>query len=305
MPAKTPAGSVALMRRCARWAVWGGVALAVVACGGSDDSQVSAEVASSTMTLALEPDSLPQEASSQVAQPLFHIAPVVLNAPDDADVRDANASAVMSPKQQTVPNEFRGLSTRGLTLPKLEEVRMKAAQGMPSASQEDGAMPLAGSGVVTTYSVAQVRAAYGFSPLPAVGSKPVGAQAAALGAGQTVYIVNAMHNPNVAAELAAFNQKFGLPTCTTKVLPPGTALPLAPASVSTGCELWVAYSSAAGAITATPPAYNAGWATEIALDVQWAHAIAPLARIVLIEAPDASVNSLAAAIRLANSMGPG
>jgi hypothetical protein len=53
MPAKTSAGSVALMRRCARWAVWGGVALAVVACGGSDDSQVSAEVASSTMTLAL------------------------------------------------------------------------------------------------------------------------------------------------------------------------------------------------------------------------------------------------------------
>lgn len=305
MAAKSLIGSDALMRRCARWAVWGAIPLAVVACGGSDGSDASADLATSTMTLELAPDSLPQEASSQLAQPLFHIAPVLLNPPDDADVQDANASAVMSPKQQAVPNEFRALSTRRLTLPKLEEVRMKAAQGMPSAPQEGDAMPLAGSGVVTTYSVAQVRAAYGFSPLPAVGSKPVGAQAAALGAGQTIYIVNAMHNPNVAAELAAFNQKFGLPTCTTKVLPPGTALPLAAASASTGCELWVAYSSASGAITATPPAYNSGWATEIALDVQWAHAIAPLARIVLIEAPDPSVNSLVAAIRLANSMGPG
>src|SRR5256885_12271787 len=52
-------------------------------------------------------------------------------------------------------------------------------------------------------------------------------------------------------------------------------------------------------------AYNAGWATEIALDVQWSHAIAPLARIVLIEAPDASTNSLLRAVQLANAMGPG
>lgn len=305
MSAKSLEGSMALMRRCARWAVWGAIPLAVVACGGSEDPEVTAEVASSTMTLELEPEWLPQEASSQVAQPLFHIAPVVLNAPDDADVQDANASAVMSPKRQAVPSEFRALSTRRLTPSKLEEVHMKAAQGISFASPDGGVLPLAGSGVVTTYSVAQVRAAYGFSPLPAVGSKPTGPQAAALGAGQTVYIVNAKHNPNVAAELAAFNQKFGLPTCTTKVLAPSTALPLAAASASTGCELWVAYSSASGAITSTPPAYDAGWATEIALDVQWAHAIAPLARIVLIEAPDASVNNLLAAIRLANAMGPG
>jgi hypothetical protein len=32
------------------------------------------------------------------------------------------------------------------------------------------------------------------------------AQAAQLGAGQTIYIVDAYHDPNVAAELAAFNQ---------------------------------------------------------------------------------------------------
>ena len=58
-------------------------------------------------------------------------------------------------------------------------------------------------------------------------------------------------------------------------------------------------------MTASAPAYDSGWATEIALDVQWAHAIAPLARIVVIKAPDASVNGLSNAVKLANNMGPG
>jgi subtilase family serine protease len=149
---------------------------------------------------------------------------------------------------------------------------------------------------VTTYTPAQIRAAYG---LPAL----AGATPAQLGAGQTIYIVNAKHDPNIAAELAAFNTKFGLPGCTTRTLAANAALPLAAAS-KTSCELVVAYSSGAN-LTATAPAYDSGWATEIALDVQWAHATAPLARLVLIEAPDAGVASLSNAVALANKMGPG
>jgi hypothetical protein len=126
-----------------------------------------------------------------------------------------------------------------------------------------------------------------------------------MGAGQTIYIVDAMHDPNVVAELATFNQKFGLPACTTRSIATNATLPLAAAAPADGCTLSVVYSSAAGAMTGSAPAYDAGWATEIALDVQWAHATAPLARIVLIEAPDASINSLSAAVRLANAMGPG
>jgi subtilase family serine protease len=149
-----------------------------------------------------------------------------------------------------------------------------------------------------------VRAAYGLPALPAAGSVLNAAQAAQLGAGQTIYVVGARHNPNVAAELAAFNQKFGLPGCTTKAIAVTAALPLAAASAS-ACELSVVYTTTTGSRTATAPAYESGWATELALDVQWAHATAPLARIVLIEAPDPSVNSLLGAIRLANAMGPG
>ena len=39
--------------------------------------------------------------------------------------------------------------------------------------------------------------------------------------------------------------------------------------------------------------------------MQWAHATAPLARIVLIEAPDGSLKNLLGAVTLANAMGPG
>lgn len=154
------------------------------------------------------------------------------------------------------------------------------------------------------YTPAQIRAAYQLPALPSSWSNLSASQAAKYGAGQTIYIVDAMHDPNIAAELNAFNTAFGLPTCTTSVLTPTTALPLASADVSKGCEFAIAYSNAS-AITATPPTYDSGWATEIALDVQWAHATAPLARIVLIEAPSASVNDLLGAVNLANAMGPG
>jgi subtilase family serine protease len=46
-------------------------------------------------------------------------------------------------------------------------------------------------------------------------------------------------------------------------------------------------------------AVDAGWALEISLDVQWAHAIAPNAKILLIEAQDSSLNSLLDAISYA------
>ncbi len=289
----------------ARWALLSVIPLVVMGCGGSADPEGSNEVASTTTTLQVSADTLAPEVEGLLAQPTFHIAPVVLEAPDDMDVQDANQSALSAPKSQQVPEVFKALSTRRLTPYTLEEVQQKSASMSWAAPKDAAVAPLAGTGVVTTYSVAQVRAAYGFGALPAVGSKPSGVQAVQLGAGQTVYVVGAKHNPNVAAELAAFNQKFGLPACPAKVLPATTGLPLASASLATGCELWVAYGTASGAIASTAPAYDAGWATEMALDVQWVHAIAPLARIVLIEAPDPSLNSLLGAIRLANAMGPG
>lgn len=281
------------------------------ACGSNSDNaslnQAPAAIATATTTLSADVAQLPETAAAQIAQPTFHVAPVLLDTPTDIDAFNRSASALMGPRQQAIPEEFQQLSDRGLTVTAMQEVQaQQGAQGARVRSLPGNSViqPQATSSVVSTYTPAQIRAAYGLAALPASMTGLTAAQAAQLGAGQTIYIVDAYHDPNVAAELAAFNQKFGLPGCTAKTLAATSALPLA-APATNACELVLAYNTASGTLTGTAPAYNSGWATEITLDVQWAHATAPLARIVLIEAADASLNSLLGAVKLANAMGPG
>ena len=184
-------------------------------------------------------------------------------------------------------------------------------------SQGASAPTLTPSAAATTTTVtpavfnpAQIRAAYGLAALPSSYSNLTAAQAAALGAGQTIYIVDAYHYSNVLTDLAAFSAKFGLPTCTTVTVNASTKLPLATPPTN-ACNVAVVYTDVAKTspltpkITTTVPAYNAGWASEIALDVQWAHALAPLARIVLIESQSASMNGMMAAVIQAKSIGSG
>ena len=282
------------------------MAASLASCGGGGSSATdnvtmqAGEIAASLTTLSSQ-DGLPPDVPATLqAQPTFHVAPVLLPEPGDQDVADPGASAAMQPSLKAVDAGLAALSTKGLTLGKLEAAHLKAQAAEGGAT----AAPLA-TGAVATYTPAQVRAAYGLPALPATGAAPTAQQWAQMGAGQTIYIVAAYHNPNAAAELATFNQKFGLPACAAKLLPAVTALPLAAPAANAGCELWVAYANTSGGLASAAPAYDSGWATEIALDVQWSHAIAPAARIVLIEAPDASVGTLSAAIRLANAMGPG
>lgn len=297
------------------------VLLSLAACGGDDGAApgpgssalAQADDNATVLSWSAEEAEAAAELASTVAQPTFHAAPVLLDEPDDTDVHNPNASALKAPRVQVVPAEMRALSTRGLTADALAAAQRSRAL---SAGAGAGAEPvslespeaisraLAAGTAVSTYTPAQVRAAYGLPALPAAGATLTATQRAQLGAGQTIYVVVAKHNPNAAAELAAFNERFGLPTCTTKAVPVTTTLPLPPAS-STGCELSVVYSTNAGGMTATAPAYDSGWASEAALDVQWAHATAPLARIVLIESVDPSLNSLLGGIKLANAMGPG
>ncbi|MBF9267375.1 peptidase S53, partial [Acidovorax cattleyae] len=301
MPHSADAPSLPAHRRRGSpgWTLAALAALLTSCGGGSGTEGVAArngDVAASATTLSSSTDVSAPVPDALVAQPTFHIAPVLLPEPTPQDAADAS----MQPRTTPVDAGVAALSTRQLTPDRIEAAIAQSLRA-PSAGSAQEARA---AGVVTTYTPAQVRAAYGLPALPTPGAMPSAQQAAQMGAGQTIYIVAARHNPNVAAELATFNQKLGLPACTAKVLPAATALPL-PAPAAAGCELWVAYATAACALAGTAPAYDAGWATEIALDVQWSHAIAPAARIVLIEAPDASVNALTAAVRLANAMGEG
>ena len=97
----------------------------------------------------------------------------------------------------------------------------------------------------------------------------------ATGTGQTIAIVDAFDDPNIAADLATFDTTFGLP---------------APASFKKVTQT--------GATTGYPTA-DANWALEIALDVEWAHAIAPGAGILLVEAKSASFADMDTAISYA------
>ncbi|MBC3907454.1 S53 family peptidase [Undibacterium umbellatum] len=281
------------------------------ACGG-DSSQISksniasppAEIATGISTLAATLAVLPTDIAMPDAQPTFHLAPVLLDPPADMDMMDASQSARMLVAVQAVPHDVQrvhGVLGRGLTVSAIRSLPRQQFAPVPAT---DTVLPMAGTAQVLTYTPAQIRAAYGLPALPDGMSKLSATQAAQFGAGQTIYIVNARHDPNILAELNAFNQKFGLPACSVKNIPVTTSLPL-PAASASACEFSVVYSTSAGGMSSTVPAYDAGWATEIALDVQWAHATAPLARIILIEAADASMSNMVGGIRLANAMGPG
>lgn len=282
----------------------------LTACGGGGDGAGAAATAQVGSGDSTDTGAASTLATAQVS-PTYHLAPVLLDAPGDTDMARPSASARMAPHTTTVPEALGGLSSRGLTVPALQAAAAGGAAGArariasTSASAEGEAVrPMAAGSTVVTYTPAQIRAAYNLPELPDLSGSITDTQAAQLGAGQTVYIVNAYHDPNIAAELAAFASRFGLPGCDAASIDPSASLPLASASTD-GCTFSVVYATSSGGMTASAPAYNSGWATEIALDVQWVHATAPMARIVLIEAPDSGIASIANAVALANAMGPG
>ncbi len=108
---------------------------------------------------------------------------------------------------------------------------------------------------------AQMKAAYGFSASNTVG------------ASQTIAIVDAYDLPTAEKDLNVFSTQFGLPACTT----------------ANGCFLKVNQTGGT-----KYPKYNSGWGLEIALDIEWAHAIAPGAKILLVEASSSSFTNLLA-----------
>ena len=261
-------------------------AATLAACGGGSDApQATVEAA-------------PAASAGVEVQPTFHMAAAQLDEPADVDADGRSASASLAPHRFAIDNAVAGLSTARLTPERL------AAARRTSVASASGSKPAATAITSAVYTPAQIRAAYGLPLLPATGATLSAADAAAFGAGQTIYIVDAYDNPNAFADLNRFSAKFGLPACTSVALSSTTALPLAKPAAGT-CTFSVAYTDSRAALNSAAPAYDAGWSSEIALDVQWAHAIAPLARIVLVEASDSNSNNLLGAVALANKMGAG
>lgn len=93
----------------------------------------------------------------------------------------------------------------------------------------------------------------------------------------TIAIIDAYDAPTAEHDLGVFNSQFGLPACT----------------VAGGC---FEVHKMTSRIRTSPD-----WAVESALDVQWAHAIAPGAKILLVEAASASGTNLVNAINYARA----
>ena len=235
--------------------------------------------------------------------PAYHMAPALLDEPDQADVGGTNNSARTAAKTFEVDAAAADLDTARLSRQALVQRIAERSKARAAAASDDTATPQATAIVGAVHTPAQIRAAYGLPALPAAGAAISPAVAATLGAGQTIYLIDAYHDATALSDLNAFSTRFGLPTCTNVAIPATAALPLAKPPSS--CTLSTVYATTTGTMTSVAPAYNGTWATESKLDVQWAHAIAPLARLVLIEMPSSMSNATLGANTLAGKMGAG
>ncbi len=89
------------------------------------------------------------------------------------------------------------------------------------------------------------------------------------GAGQTIALIDAFHDSTLSSDLAAFDSRFDLPSPSLTVI------------------------DQAGGVA------NSGWTLEEALDVEWAHAMAPEANLVVVEAHSQSRADLLTAVNTA------
>jgi len=104
------------------------------------------------------------------------------------------------------------------------------------------------------------------------------------GGSQTIAIVDAFDYATAANDLSVFSSTLGLPPmpdCGSN----GNVAPCFRKVFAAGKK----------------PRANCGWAQEAALDIEWAHAMAPSARIVLVEAASNSFANLFAAVDAATS----
>jgi subtilase family serine protease len=129
-----------------------------------------------------------------------------------------------------------------------------AGKASPSVTFGCQTRPMDGSRGPRCYQPSQIQNAYNVTPLLNGGIN---------GAGRTIVIVDAFGSPTIASDLQTFDATMGLPNPSfTQITPAGS-----------------------------PPPFDIndpnqfGWWVETTLDVEWAHAIAPAANIVLAVAP--------------------
>ncbi len=171
------------------------------------------------------------------------------------------------------------------TLLELEELETRAllsANGVvePMLAVVPQTAPMTGP-AVSGYTPQQIQQAYGFNSIPQVNGVSI------TGAGETIAIVDAYYDPNIVSDVKQFNTQFNLQAFNTTN---GPTLKV------------VSYNG--GSASSLSQDSTGGWALETSLDVEWAHAIAPQANILLVEAGNQNLSgsgSLLTAVQYAAS----
>ena len=144
------------------------------------------------------------------------------------------------------------------------DARGNILDGKPAATARRNTTP-------SGFGPADLGAAYGLSP--ATGAP---------GTGPTIAIVDAYGYTNAEADLSVYRQQFGLGACTK----------------ANGCLKIVNQTGG----TSLPRA-DTGWSQEQALDLDMASAMCPNCKILLVQATNSSLSSLAAATNTAARLG--
>jgi subtilase family serine protease len=112
-----------------------------------------------------------------------------------------------------------------------------------------------------------------------------------LGGKGIIAIVDAYHYDKAWEHLNTFHGSY--------IGPPGSSFPKCDSVTSGTACFWQVYADSKGNPTTQAPPVNCGWNQEAALDIEWAHAMAPNASIVLVEAQSNSNADLFSAVQLA------
>ena len=125
---------------------------------------------------------------------------------------------------------------------------------------------------------ASIGCVYGVGPTYA-GCVPGGSSGHPTGGWGAIALVDAYHNPTARADLVYFDSYFGLPTANFTQVQANTSFGTL-GGLTASCSGFPANANAKG------------WGLEESLDVQWAHVMAPAAKIILVEACSNSFTDL-------------
>jgi kumamolisin len=181
-----------------------------------------------------------------------------------------DGSRLITPSS-SIPKPGTGLANTNLHV-------LEPAGGTPTPPKPGGVATTPTPFGVLGETPASIACVYGLVK-PVTGCNPLSVVTNASGGANVIAIVDAYNAPNAAADLAYFSTYFGLPTANFQVV----------------------YANASG-VQDTPPPYDAGWELEISLDIQWAHAMAPSAKILLVEANSNSIGDLFGAVQVASNL---